>query len=75
MRFICNFIGFLDQGNIIETIVVDEKTDIENGQFEKTLPLSGKEGVTLSQAQVTVSVTLHPDIKTRPAESVRPVAC
>lgn len=50
---------------MLEPIVVDERTEIYSGQLLKTVPLTPPEGVTLSESQVLVSVTVSPEIKTR----------
>ena len=57
----------IDQGNLIEPVVIDEKTEIDPSQLQlsKTVTLTGREGVTLSQTAANVTVTVNPDIKTR----------
>jgi len=55
----------IDRGGLVEPIVVDERTEVIDLAVEKTAALKAPEGVTLSAAQASVSVTLDPDLKTR----------
>ena len=57
----------IDQGGLVEAVVVDEKTELDPStlQLSKTVTLTGREGVTLSQTSAVVSASVHPDIKTR----------
>ena len=57
----------IDQGNLLEPVVIDEKTEIDPSQLQlsKSVILTGREGVTLSQNSASVSVAVNPDIKTR----------
>lgn len=55
----------IDRGSPLESIILDEKTEFENGRLTKTVPLSAAEGVTLSAAQAEVTAVIDSSIKTR----------
>lgn len=55
----------IDRASPLESIILDEKTEFENGRLTKTVPLIAAEGVTLSAAQAEVTAVIDSSIKTR----------
>ena len=55
----------IDRASPLESIILDEKTEFENGRLTKTVALTPAEGVTLSAAQAEVTAVIDSSIKTR----------
>ena len=55
----------IDRAAPLESILLDEKTDFENGRAVKTVSLNAAEGVTLSATQAEVTAVIDSSIKTR----------
>ncbi len=55
----------IDQGNLMEPIVLDEAQEFSGGRCEKTVTLKAADGVTLSDREITVTAEVNSTIKTR----------
>ncbi|MBQ4350965.1 MAG: hypothetical protein II768_06865 [Clostridia bacterium] len=55
----------IDRASPLESIILDEKTEFENGRLTKTVALTPAEGVTLSASQAEVTAVIDSSIKTR----------
>ncbi len=55
----------IDRSSPLESIILDEKTEFENGKLTKTVPLIAAEGVSLSAAQAEITAVIDSSIKTR----------
>ncbi|MCR4904697.1 MAG: hypothetical protein K6A33_01345 [Clostridiales bacterium] len=55
----------IDRGSPLESVILDEKTEFENGQLTKTVSLNAVDGVTLSTTQAEITAVIDSSIKTR----------
>ena len=55
----------IDRGSPLDSVILDEKTEFENGRLTKTVNLNAAEGVTLSATQAEITAVIDPSIKTR----------
>ena len=55
----------IDRGSPLESVILDEKTEFENGQLMKTVSLNAVDGVTLSTTQAEITAIIDSSIKTR----------
>ncbi|MBO7404595.1 MAG: hypothetical protein J6V24_06505 [Clostridia bacterium] len=55
----------IDRGSPVESVILDEKTEFENGKLSKTVSLNAVEGVTLSVTQAEITAVIDSSIKTR----------
>ncbi len=55
----------IDRGSPLESVILDEKTEFENGQLMKTVSLNAVDGVTLSTTQAEITAVIDSSIKTR----------